>query len=79
MVVPFKTQKGHVFQKSIMSCQELKKVVIGSGENAQHSFVVLSNMVLKLFNLRFFIIIIIFIFLFFYSGINQKGLFLTVC
>ena len=61
-----------------MSCQELKKVVIGSGESAQHSFffVVSSNIVLKLFNL---IIIIIFYYFFFYSGINQKGLLLTVC
>ena len=43
-----------------MSCQELKEVVIGSGENASIVFfVALSNMVLKLFNLRFFIIIII--------------------
>ena len=57
-----------------MSCQELKEVVIGSGENAQHSFffVALSNMVLKLFNLRFFIIIIIISFLYIYSRINQK-------
>ena len=65
-----------------MSCQELKKVVIGSGESAQHSFffVVSSNIVLKLFNLRFIIIIIIiFYYYFFYSGINQKGLLLTVC
>ena len=55
-----------------MSCQELKEVVIGSGENAQHSFfVALSNMVLKLFNLRFFIIIII-SFLYIYSRKNQK-------
>ena len=53
----------------MMSCQELKEVVIGSGENAQHSFffVALSNMVLKLFNLRFFIIIIIsFIYIYIY-------------
>ena len=62
-----------------MSCQELKEVVIGSGENAQHSFfVALSNMVLKLFNLRFFYYYYFF-FIYIYSRINQKGLFLTVC
>ena len=64
----------------MMSCQELKEVVIGSGENAQHSFfVALSNMVLKLFNLRFFIIIII-SFIYIYIAVKiRKGLFLTVC
>ena len=39
----------------MMSCQELKKVACGLGENVQRSlFIVLSHKVIKLFNLRYF-------------------------
>ena len=39
----------------MMSCQELKKVASGLGENVQRSlFIVFSHKVIKLFNLRYF-------------------------
>ena len=39
----------------MMSCQELKKMASGLGENVQRSlFIVLSHKVIKLFNLRYF-------------------------